>query len=203
MSTKGTSRKSSQNSVTGETDISVTVDLDGNGDYQIDTGNGMFDHLIAQLSRHGLIDINLKARGDIHVGWHHLVEDTAIVMGRAFKEAVGDGAGIHRMGHTYVPLDEALVLSVVDYSGRGYSVIDLPLTSNDLGDMSPDLVRHFLETFSREGAFNLHLRVITGMNNHHMAEAAFKSLARSLKKAIGIDPRQSGRVSSTKGTITG
>tara|TARA_B100000676_G_C18015123_1_gene809156 strand:+ start:389 stop:958 length:570 start_codon:yes stop_codon:yes gene_type:complete len=189
--------------VTGETDISVTVDLDGNGDYQIDTGNGMFDHLIAQLSRHGLMDINLKARGDIHVGWHHLVEDTAIVMGRAFKEAVGDGAGIHRMGHTYVPLDEALVLSVVDYSGRGYSVIDLPLTSNDLGDMSPDLVRHFLETFSREGAFNLHLRVITGMNNHHMAEAAFKSLARSLKKAIGIDPRQSGRVSSTKGTITG
>ena len=203
MSTTGTSRISSQNRVTGETDISVTVDLDGNGDYQIDTGNGMFDHLIAQLSRHGLIDINLKARGDIHVGWHHLVEDTAIVMGRAFKEAVGDGAGIHRMGHTYVPLDEALVLSVVDYSGRGYSVIDLPLTSNDLGDMSPDLVRHFLETFSREGAFNLHLRVITGMNNHHMAEAAFKSLARSLKKAIGIDPRQSGRVSSTKGTITG
>ncbi|MBR97577.1 MAG: imidazoleglycerol-phosphate dehydratase [Dehalococcoidia bacterium] len=203
MSTKGTSRKSSQNRVTGETDISVTVDLDGNGDYQIDTGNGMFDHLIAQLSRHGLMDINLKARGDIHVGWHHLVEDTAIVMGRAFKEAVGDGAGIHRMGHTYVPLDEALVLSVVDYSGRGYSVIDLPLTSNDLGDMSPDLVRHFLETFSREGAFNLHLRVITGINNHHMAEAAFKSLARSLKKAIGIDPRQSGRVSSTKGTITG
>ena len=197
------SRTSETNRKTGETDISIKVNLDGSGDYKIETGNGMFDHLLAQISRHGLIDLEISATGDTHVGWHHLVEDTAIVLGKSFKEAVGEGRGIVRMGHTFVPLDEALVLSVVDYSGRGYSVIDLPLTSNDLGDMSPDLVRHFLETFSREGAFNLHLRVITGMNNHHMAEAAFKSLARSLKKAIGIDPRQSGRVSSTKGTITG
>ena len=203
METNQIIRKSSQERVTGETDISVVVDLDGKGEYEIDTGNGMFDHLIAQLSRHGLVDLKIKATGDTHVGWHHLVEDTAIVLGRAFKEAVGDGAGINRMGHTYVPLDEALVLSVVDYSGRGYSVIDLPLTSNDLGDMSPDLVRHFLETFSREGAFNLHLRVISGMNNHHMAEAAFKSLARSLKIALAFDQRQLGRVSSTKGTISG
>ena len=202
MDTDQIVRKSSQSRVTGETDISVIVDLDGIGEYEIDTGNGMFDHLIAQLSRHGLIDLKIKASGDIHVGWHHLVEDTAIVMGRAFREAVGEGIGINRMGHTYVPLDEALVLSVVDYSGRGYSVIDLPLTSNDLGDMSPDLVRHFLETFSREGAFNLHLRVISGMNNHHMAEAAFKGLARSLKIALELDPRRSGRVSSTKGTIS-
>ncbi|MEC8891314.1 MAG: imidazoleglycerol-phosphate dehydratase HisB [Chloroflexota bacterium] len=187
---------------TQETKISVSVCLDGNGKYEIQTGNGMFDHLLAQIARHGLIDLTILAEGDIQVGWHHIVEDTAIVLGKAFKEAVSDGAGIVRMGHSYVPLDEALVLTVVDYSGRGYSVIDAPMTESDLGGLPADLIRHFMETLSREGGFNLHVRVLAGMNNHHIAEATFKSLARSLKTALSNDPRQEGAIASTKGTIS-
>ena len=187
---------------TQETKISVSVCLDGSGKYEIQTGNGMFDHLLAQIARHGLIDLTILAEGDIQVGWHHIVEDTAIVLGKAFKEAVSDGAGIVRMGHSYVPLDEALVLTVVDYSGRGYSVIDAPMTESDLGGLPSDLIRHFMETLSREGGFNLHVRVLAGMNNHHIAEATFKSLARSLKAALSNDPRQEGAIASTKGTIS-
>ena len=187
---------------TQETKISVSVCLDGSGKYEIQTGNGMFDHLLAQIARHGLIDLTILAEGDIQVGWHHIVEDTAIVLGKAFKEAVSDGAGIVRMGHSYVPLDEALVLTVVDYSGRGYSVIDAPMTESDLGGLPADLIRHFMETLSREGGFNLHVRVLAGMNNHHIAEATFKSLARSLKAALSNAPRQEGAIASTKGTIS-
>ena len=187
---------------TAETDISIKVNLDGSGDYKIETGNGMFDHLLAQISRHGLIDLEISAKGDTHVGWHHLVEDTAIVLGKSFKEAVGEGRGIVRMGHTFVPLDEAIVLTVIDYSGRGYSIIDSPLTESDLGGLPSDLIRHFMETFAREGGFNLHLTVIAGMNNHHIAEASFKSIARSLKAALSFDPRQGETISSTKGTIS-
>ena len=187
---------------TQETKISVSVCLEGSGKYEIQTGNGMFDHLLAQIARHGLIDLTIFAEGDIQVGWHHIVEDTAIVLGKAFKEAVSDGAGIVRMGHSYVPLDEALVLTVVDYSGRGYSVIDAPMTESDLGGLPADLIRHFMETLSREGGFNLHVRVLAGMNNHHIAEATFKSLARSLKTALSNDPRQEGAIASTKGTIS-
>ena len=196
------SRTSETNRKTGETDISIKVNLDGSGDYKIETGNGMSDHLLAQISRHGLIDLEISATGDTHVGWHHLVEDTAIVLGKSFKEAVGEGRGIVRMGHTFVPLDEALVLTVIDYSGRGYSIIDSPLTESDLGGLPSDLIRHFMETFAREGGFNLHLTVIAGMNNHHIAEASFKSIARSLKAALSFDPRQGETISSTKGTIS-
>ena len=196
------SRTSETNRKTGETDISIKVNLDGSGDYKIETGNGMFDHLLAQISRHGLIDLEISATGDTHVGWHHLVEDTAIVLGKSFKEAVGEGRGIVRMGHTFVPLDEALVLTVIDYSGRGYSIIDSPLTESDLGGLPSDLIRHFMETFAREGGCNLHLTVIAGMNNHHIAEASFKSIARSLKAALSFDPRQGETISSTKGTIS-
>ena len=196
------SRTSETNRKTGETDISIKVNLDGSGDYKIETGNGMFDHLLAQISRHGLIDLEISATGDTHVGWHHLVEDTAIVLGKSFKEAVGEGRGIVRMGHTFVPLDEALVLTVIDYSGRGYSIIDSPLTESDLGGLPSDLIRHFMETFAREGGFNLHLTVIAGMNNHHIAEASFKSIARSLKAALSFDPRQGETISSTKGTFS-
>ncbi len=196
------SRTSETTRKTAETDISIKVNLDGSGDYKIETGNGMFDHLLAQISRHGLIDLEISAEGDSHVGWHHLVEDTAIVLGKSFKEAVGEGRGIVRMGHTFVPLDEALVLTVIDYSGRGYSIIDSPLTESDLGDLPSDLIRHFMETFAREGGFNLHLTVMAGMNNHHIAEASFKSIARSLRAALSFDPRQGESISSTKGTIS-
>ena len=196
------SRTSETTRKTTETDISIKVNLDGSGDYKIETGNGMFDHLLAQISRHGLIDLEISATGDTHVGWHHLVEDTAIVLGKCFREAGGEGRGIVRMGHTFVPLDEALVLTVIDYSGRGYSIIDSPLTESDLGDLPSDLIRHFMETFAREGGFNLHLTVMAGMNNHHIAEASFKSIARSLKAALSFDPRQGESISSTKGTIS-
>ena len=186
---------------TNETQITVEVNIDGTGRYEVDTGNGMFDHLLAQLSRHGLIDISVSAKGDTHVGWHHLVEDVGIMLGRALKEAVGDAKGITRMGHTYVPLDEALALTVVDFGGRGYSVIDAPMTDSDLGGLPADLIRHFLESLAREGAFNLHVRVLAGSNNHHKAEAIFKSLARSLRAALTRDDRLGGEIPSTKGTI--
>ena len=186
---------------TGETQITVEVNIDGTGSYEVDTGNGMFDHLLAQLSRHGLIDISISAKGDTNVGWHHLVEDVGIMLGRALKEAVGDARGITRMGHTYVPLDEALALTVVDFGGRGYSVIDAPMTDSDLGGLPADLIRHFLESLAREGAFNLHARVLAGSNNHHKAEAIFKSLARSLRTALTLDDRLGGEIPSTKGTI--
>ena len=186
---------------TAETRVSVELDLDGQGSYEIDTGNGMFDHMLAQLSRHGAMDLKVSAQGDVEVGWHHLVEDVGIVLGRAMREAVGDARGITRMSHAYVPLDEALALAVVDFSGRGYAVIDSMLTESDLGGLSGSLIDHFLESFSREGAFNLHLRVLAGSNNHHKAEAAFKALARAVKAALTIDESRRGAVPSTKGKI--
>ena len=194
-------RSSKLNRETAETRVSVELDLDGQGSYEIDTGNGMFDHMLAQLSRHGAMDLKVSAQGDVEVGWHHLVEDVGIVLGRAMREAVGDARGITRMSHAYVPLDEALALAVVDFSGRGYAVIDSMLTDSDLGGLSGSLIDHFLDSFSREGAFNLHLRVLAGSNNHHKAEAAFKALARAVKAALTIDESRGGAVPSTKGKI--
>ena len=194
-------RSSKLNRETAETRVSVELDLDGQGSYEIDTGNGMFDHMLAQLSRHGAMDLKVSAQGDVEVGWHHLVEDVGIVLGRAMREAVGDARGITRMSHAYVPLDEALALAVVDFSGRGYAVIDSMLTDSDLGGLSGSLIDHFLDSFSREGAFNLHLRVLAGSNNHHKAEAAFKALARAVKSALTIDESRGGAVPSTKGKI--
>jgi imidazoleglycerol-phosphate dehydratase len=196
-----TARKAKLDRETGETQISVELDLDGTGSYEIETGNGMFDHLLAQLSRHGLIDLKLSARGDVEVGWHHLVEDTAIVLGRALQDAVGDGSGIARMASYHVPLDEALALVVVDFGGRGYAVIDADIGDSDLGALPAQLVRHFLETLAREGRFNLHVRLLAGDSNHHKAEAVFKALARAMRAALTPDERLSGQVPSTKGTI--
>ena len=188
---------------TGETDISVSVDLDGVGKYDIQTGNGMLDHLLAQLSRHGLIDITLKADGDLSTGWHHLVEDTAITVGRAFRQALGDGTGIHRMGHALVPLDEALAMVAVDLSGRGYATLDLPFDREMVENLPGELVGHFLESFAVEARITLHARILSGHNSHHKAEALFKALAKSLRYATESDPRSAGRVPSTKGTIQG
>ena len=187
---------------TAETQISVQLDIDGSGEYQLDVVNGMLAHLLAQLSRHGLIDLDINARGDTEVGLHHLVEDLGIVLGRALAEAIGDGSGIRRAAHTYMPLDETLALTVVDFGGRGYAVIDAEIGDSDMGGLPGDLVRHFLESFAREGRFNLHVRLLSGVNNHHKAEAIFKSLARSLRTALEYDPRRAGQVPSTKGTIT-
>ena len=178
------------------------MNIDGSGVYDIDTGNGMFDHLLTHLSKHGLIDLTVKAKGDTEIGWHHLVEDTGIVIGKALRECVGDGAGINRMGYAYAPLDEALARTVVDFSGRGYSVLELMLGDIDMGDLPADLVRHFLESFAREAGCNLNIEVLSGLNNHHKAEAAFKSMAKAIKHAVTIDDRQAGKIPSTKGTIS-
>ena len=194
-------RTSKLNRDTNETQISIEINIDGQGNSKIKTGNGMFDHLLSQISRHGLIDIKLSAKGDVEVGWHHLVEDVGILFGRALKDAVGEAKGITRTAHSYVPLAEALALSVVDFGGRGYSEIDARLTDSDLGGLSGSLVTHFLEAISREGGFNLHVIVISGVNNHHKAEAIFKSLARSMRKALTLDPRLKNKVPSTKGKI--
>ena len=188
---------------TGETHVSVTVNLDGQGSYDVDTGNGFLDHMVSQLARHGLFDITLHAKGDTYVGWHHLVEDSAIMLGRAFRQALGDARGIRRMGHAIVPLDDALALVAVDCSGRGYAVIETGLDGAMVETLSGDLVRHLLESFAIEGQMNLHTKVLAGYSPHHKAEALFKALARALRDAVEPDPRGGQQVPSTKGTITG
>lgn len=185
---------------TAETDVAVEVDLDGSGKSTISTGIGMLDHLLDQLARHGIFDITIKATGDLSVDYHHTVEDTAIVVGRAFDQALGDRAGIVRMGHAIVPLDETLALVALDLSGRGYAVIDEGF-NGPIGQLPAELVGHFLETFAREGRLNLHVQLLRGVNGHHQAEAVFKALARALDMACREDPRRGGSVPSTKGTL--
>ncbi len=194
-------RAASLQRTTGETDISLSVNLDGQGQYEVDTGNGFLDHMVSQLARHGLFDITLNARGDVHVGWHHLVEDVAILLGRAFNQALGEPRGIRRMGHAIVPLDEALVMVAVDWSGRGYAVVETTLDEVMVETLSGDLIRHFLESFAIEGKINLHAKVISGVSPHHKAEALCKALARALRDAVEPDPRAAGHVPSTKGTL--
>ena len=188
---------------TSETDIKLTISLDGTGVYDVDTGNGFLDRMVSQISRHGLIDIDLKAKGDIHVGWHHLVEDVAITLGRAFNEALGDARGIRRMGHAIVPLDETLAMVALDCSGRGYAVIDTTLDDIMVETLPGALVKHFLESFALEGKINLHAQIMAGVSPHHKAEALCKALARSLRDALEPDPRSPSDIPSTKGTLSG
>ena len=188
---------------TSETDIKLTISLDGTGVYDVDTGNGFLDHMVSQISRHGLIDIDLKAKGDIHVGWHHLVEDVAITLGRAFNEALGEARGIRRMGHAIVPLDETLAMVALDCSGRGYAVIDTTLDDIMVETLPGALVKHFFESFALEGKINLHAKIMAGVSPHHKAEALCKALARSLRAALEPDPRSPSDIPSTKGTLSG
>ena len=203
MTTNPGDRTASLERNTAETQIALSLNIDGAGEYDLDVPNGMFAHLLAQLSRHGLIDLTVKAAGDTEVGLHHLVEDVGIVLGRALTDAVGQGGGIRRAAHTFMPLDETLAFTAVDFGGRGYAVIDAEIGDGDMGGLHGDLVRHFLESFAREGRFNLHARIVSGVNNHHKAEALFKSLARSLREALERDPRRGDAAPSTKGTIAG
>ena len=194
-------RRASVTRKTRETNISVSVELDGKGQSNIDTGNGMLDHLLSQISRHGLIDLTLKARGDLEVGWHHLVEDTAITFGKAFREALGDGKGIVRIAHALVPMDETLAQVAVDLSGRGYASIDTSLSGDMVETLPGDMIRHFLESFALESGIALHIKLLSGLNTHHKAEAIFMALARALRQASELDPRREGDIPSTKGTI--
>ena len=198
-----TSRTAKIERKTSETDIKLTISLDGTGVYDVDTGNGVLDQMVSQISRHGLIDIDLKAKGDIHVGWHHLVEDVAITLGRAFNEALGEARGIRRMGHAIVPLDETLAMVALDCSGRGYAVIDTTLDDIMVETLPGALVKHFLESFALEGKINLHAQIMAGVSPHHKAEALCKALARSLRDALEPDPRSPSDIPSTKGTLSG
>ena len=180
---------------TKETNISLELDIDGSGQWEIATGMRMFDHLLAQLAQHGLFDIKISATGSDQ---HHLVEDVALCLGRAFGEALGEKRGIVRMADAAVPMDDALVTVIVDISGRGYTVLDLPFTDNDMTGFPTDLIRHFLESFASEAKLNLHALVVYGTNDHHKAEALFKALGRALDTAIRIDERIGGQLPSTK-----
>ncbi|HEU0072626.1 MAG TPA: imidazoleglycerol-phosphate dehydratase HisB [Dehalococcoidia bacterium] len=183
---------------TRETSVEVTWNLDGTGKADVSTGIGMLDHLVSQIARHGIFDITLKAKGDIEVDSHHTVEDVGIGLGRALAQALGDSAGIVRMGDALVPLDEALAQVAVDLSGRAYSVIIVSWTDSRIGELPSDLVEHFVQSMAHEGRFNLHARVLAGVNDHHKAECMMKALGRALCAATRIDPRRAGQTPSTK-----
>ena len=186
---------------TQETSVTVTIGLDGRGAADVDTGIGMFDHMLRQLGTHGLFDLEVRATGDLDVDSHHTVEDVAICLGRALDAALGDKAGITRMGSAIVPLDEALALVAVDLSGRGAAAVDVPLTGYKLGTLQTEMIAHFLETFAVQGGITLHVRLLAGENDHHKAEAVFKALACALSQAVQLDPRRRESVPSSKGSL--
>jgi imidazoleglycerol-phosphate dehydratase len=183
---------------TTETNISLELVLDGSGVWETNTGIRIFDHLVAQIARHGLFDIKLSAVGNDQ---HHLVEDVAICLGRAFNEALGEKRGIVRMADVAVPMDDALAMVAVDIGGRGYAVLDLSFSDNDMAGFPTDLIRHFMESFAIEGRLNLHARAAYGTNDHHKAEALFKALGRALDAATKVDERIAGELPSTKGLL--
>ena len=195
-----TERKATVTRETAETRVKVELDIDGSGEFEITTGMRMLDHLLAQLAQHGVFDIRISASG---ADQHHVVEDVAISLGKAFSQALGEKRGIVRMAHAVVPMDEALSAVALDIGGRSHSVIDVSLTGADIGDLEADLVRHFLSSFASEARINLHAKVLSGINDHHKAEALFKALGRALDSATCIDERIAGRVPSTKEVIEG
>lgn len=186
---------------TAETQISVDIDLDGSGRSDIATGVGFFDHMLDQLARHSLIDIALRAEGDRHIDDHHTVEDCGIALGRALAEALGDKTGIRRYGACLLPMDDALVRVALDLSGRPYLVWRLDLPAERIGAFQTELLREFFQALASHGGITLHVEALAGLNAHHMAEAAFKALARALREAVEPDPRRAGALPSTKGTL--
>lgn len=188
---------------TKETDITATMTLDGSGSYDVKTGIGFLDHMIEQLARHSLIDITLKAVGDLHIDFHHTTEDTGIVLGQAFAKALGDRAGITRYGDVHLPMDETMTRVAVDVSGRPYLIWDVRFDRDKLGDMDTELFREWFQAFAQNAGITLHVACLYGVNNHHIAETCFKGLARALRTAVALDPRQAGRVPSTKGSLAG
>ena len=185
---------------TKETDIALTLNLDGSGKADIDTGIGFFDHMLDGFSRHGMFDLNVRVKGDLIVDCHHTIEDTGIVLGTAIKEAVGDKKGMKRFGSCILPMDETLVLCAVDLSGRPYLSFDGEFTTDRVGYMDTELVKEFFYAISYTAGMNLHIKVLSGGNNHHMIEAMFKAFARALDEATGFDPRITD-ILSTKGSL--
>jgi imidazoleglycerol-phosphate dehydratase len=193
-------RKATVTRETAETNVRVALNIDGSGQFEITTGMRMFDHLLTQLAQHGIFDIKISASGPDQ---HHVIEDVAIALGKAFNQALGDKQGITRMAHAVVPMDEALAAVAVDIGGRVYSVIEVAFNEANIGDMDADLVRHFLVSLASEAKINLHAKVLSGINDHHKAEALFKALGRALDSATRIDERILGRIPSTKEVIEG
>lgn len=188
---------------TTETRIAVTVDLDGTGAYDVHTGVGFFDHMLEQLSRHSLIDLHVRTDGDLHIDEHHTVEDTALAIGAAVAKALGEKRGIRRYGDALSPMDETLTRVALDISGRPWLVWKSAFTVQKLGTMDTELFQHFFHSFAQAAGITLHIETLYGDNNHHIAESAFKGLARALRQAVEIDPRKGDAIPSTKGTLGG
>ncbi len=197
----GDMRTASLTRATSETRIAVTLNLDGTGTYRIATGIGFLDHMLEQLSRHSLIDVDLTADGDLHIDQHHTTEDSALAIGAALLQALGDKRGIRRYGDALSPMDETLTRVALDISGRPWLVCNLPFTQKRLGEMDTELFQHWFHSFAQAAGITLHIDTLAGENNHHMAEAAFKGLARALRTAVEIDPRKADAIPSTKGTL--
>jgi imidazoleglycerol-phosphate dehydratase len=194
-------RKASIERKTTETEIKASVDLDGRGTYDVKTGVGFLDHMLEQLARHSLIDIKLRAKGDLHIDFHHTVEDSGIALGQAVAKALGDRKGIRRYASLHLPMDEALTRAAIDVSGRPYLIWKVAFSASKIGDFDTELVREWFQAFAMNAGVTLHVETLYGDNNHHIAESCFKALARALREAIEIDPRQKDRIPSTKGSL--
>jgi imidazoleglycerol-phosphate dehydratase len=186
---------------TRETEIRARVDLDGTGQYRVATGIGFLDHMLEQLSRHSLIDIELEAKGDLHIDFHHTTEDTGLALGEAVSKALGDRAGIGRWGDALIPMDETLTRVALDASNRPYLIWKVAFTKPKLGEMDTELFKEWFQAFAQSAGLTLHVENLYGENNHHIVESCYKGLARSLRAAVAIDPRRAGAVPSTKGRL--
>ena len=196
-------RNASLSRKTRETDIQVEVTLDGSGKSEISTGVGFFDHMLDQIARHSLIDLKIQATGDLHIDFHHTVEDVGIALGQAIRQALGDMKGITRYADVHLPMDETLTRVAMDISGRAFLVFRTEFHTPKIGEFDTQLVREFFQAFAMNAGLTLHVETLYGVNDHHISESCFKGLARALRIAVSIDERQSGRVPSTKGTLTG
>ena len=196
-------REASVERNTKETQITATVNLDGTGKYDISTGIGFLDHMLEQLSRHSLMDLTVRAQGDLHIDFHHTTEDSGYAIGEAVSKALGDRKGISRYGSEYIPMDETLSRVALDLSNRPYLVWKVNFTRDKLGDFDTELFKEWFQAFAQSVGANLHVENLYGENNHHIIESSFKGLARSLRKAMEIDPRKADEVPSTKGTLGG
>jgi imidazoleglycerol-phosphate dehydratase len=196
-------RKGAVSRKTKETDIEVSVELDGTGVAKIATGIGLFDHMLEQLARHSLMDIEIRAAGDLHIDQHHTVEDTGIALGQAVRQALGGMEGIARFADVLLPMDETLTRVAVDISGRPFLVFRTKFGNPKIGDFDSELVREFFQAFATHAAMNIHVETLYGENAHHIVESSFKGLARALRAAVALDPRQKGEIPSTKGSLFG
>ena len=196
-------RKGSVSRKTNETEITVDINLDGTGKYDISTGIGFLDHMLEQLSRHSLVDISIKATGDLHIDFHHTTEDIGIALGECVTQALGNRAGITRYGSALAPMDEALTQVALDASNRPYLVWKVEFVRDKLGEMDTELFKEWFQAFAQGAGLTLHVECFYGDNNHHIVEAAFKALARALRQAVEIDPRKEGKIPSTKGVLGG